>query len=143
MAEQIHVLYRDGRIETPDEKTTRDYTQVDGETDPNSLTTFNSQSLVVQFNSIADGRGFSLVKSIRQDCAYQGEIIASGNINPDQLSYAFQVGFDAVLVSAEKWREYGEDSWRSAVSPLVKLSYSQTQSESLQSIWQQRHRAQA
>lgn len=139
MAEQVHVLYRDGRIEAQDAKTTDSYQQVDGETDPKTLTPFDSISIVVRFNSIADGRGFSLVKSIRRDLAYQGNIYASGDINPDQLSYAFQVGFDAVLVSPERWQEYGESSWRSAVSPVVKLSYSQTKSESLQSIWQKRH----
>ncbi len=140
MGDDAQIVYSDGRIETRNAQSTTGFQQVDGETDPGTLTPFTTQSIIVNFNSIADGRGFSLVKAIRQNTGYQGAIFASGDINPDHLSFAFQVGFDAVIVSAERWQKYGGDSWRAALNPAVRLSYSQTHSKSLQSIWQQRHR---
>lgn len=139
MVDQVVVLNSDGRIDTLNENSISNYQHVDGDTDPTTLPMFDDRTIVINFNSSADGRGFSLVKAIRQDRDYQGKIMAAGDINPDQLSLAFQVGFDAVIVPAENLHNYGEDSWRAALNPSVQLSYSKTQSDAINSIWQQRH----
>ena len=93
---------------------------------------------VVQFNGVADGRGFSQARALRE-AGYSGHLYAGGFINPDQLSMVFQTGFDGVLVSAERWQDYSEESWLSALEPVVNLSYALTASSQHRSIWQARH----
>lgn len=141
MPEIIYLLQADGTVgELPAEEATL-YKCLDGETDPASVdfADIQGEPLLIAFNGVADGRGFSFVKSIRQDHGYQGLVYASGYINPDQLSFAFQCGFDGVLVNPDRWEAYGAESWQSVLNPVVKLSYSLTESQPVRSIWQQRH----
>lgn len=139
--EQSYLLNADGTVESVGADAIALFRFVDGEADHHAFTEeqLDALTIVVSFNSVADGRGFSQVKAIRQDHKYPGKILAGGFINPDQLSLAFQVGFDGVLVSEKSWQDYGGDAWKSALNPLVNLSYVATDSNALRSIWQQRH----
>lgn len=145
MSDLVRLLKADGSIDELDAKSSALFTCLDGETDPATLSAANIQSdpLVVVFNGVADGRGFSLAKALLGNLEYQGKLFAAGYINPDQLSLAFQAGFHGVLVSADSWQDYGIDSWQAAMSPIVNLSYAATESQALQSIWQSRHSKQA
>ena len=141
MPEIIYLLRPDGAIEELQAEKANLYKYLDGETDPATVTLADVQAnpLVIAFNGAADGRGFSFIKAIRHDPGYRDPVYASGHINPDQLSLAFQCGFDGVLVSTRQWEAYGAEVWRSALNPLVNLSYSLTESQPIGSIWQQRH----
>ncbi len=145
MPDIIYLLQPDGVVEELPQDKAAQYKIVDGETDPATVTPADLQGdpqsdpLVIAFNGVADGRGFSFIKALRQDLGYTGKVYASGFINPDQLSFAFQCGFDGVLVSPDRWEVYSAEGWQSALNPVVNLSYSLTQSQPIQSIWQQRH----
>lgn len=49
----------------------------------------------INFPAFADGRGFSLARSLRESYQYRGEIIALGNFMQDQLYYLKRCGFDS------------------------------------------------
>jgi len=90
MPEIIYLLQADGEIEELAAEKATIYQVMDGETDPASigLADIQAEPLVIAFNGVADGRGFSLVKAVRQDLGYRGRVYASGFLNPDQLSFA-------------------------------------------------------
>ncbi len=142
MSDIIRLLKADGSIDELEAQSVSAFEHLDGETDAATLhaTAIATDPLVIEFNGVADGRGFSLANMVLENLDYQGRLYAAGYVNPDQLSLAFQTGFHGVLVSAERWEDYGSDSWLTALSPLVKLSYAGTQSPALQSIWQMRHK---
>lgn len=140
MSEQARLLCTTGAIKLQSPEWLESLTRIDGEIDPLSLAELNLaiDKLAVDFNGVADGRGFSQAKAVR-DIGYQGSLYAAGYINPDQLSLAFQTGFDGVLVSAVRWADYGEDVWTEALAPIVNHSYAITSSSAHRSIWQLRH----
>jgi len=145
MPEIKYLLQPDGVVEElPADKATL-FICLDGESNStteslaDSLANSLSEPVVIAFNGVADGRGFSLIKALRQNLGYSGQVYASGYINPDQLSFAFQCGFDGVLVNPDRWDAYGSEAWKSALNPVVNLSYSVTESRPVRSIWQQRH----
>jgi len=90
--------------------------------------------LLVNFPFSADGRGFSLAAFFTQQNA-QGQLIATGFINPDQVSLLFQCGFDAVLIDATQIESYGWDAWVAALQPVVNLTYARTAHSATRSIW--------
>lgn len=98
----------------------------------------NIKQIVVKFKSSADGRGFSMAAAIRDGRGYNGRLIAGGQLNPDQLSLAFQCGFDAVIVENTQWSRYGKDAWMKAMNPNVNRSYLQTYCRGFESIWESR-----
>jgi len=104
----------------------------------NELPALISESIEVDFLSSADGRAFSLPRFLKTQCSYQGRVIATGKINPDQLSYALQCGFDGVVVDEDRWDTYGEQAWLAALHPEVSFSYATTSSSAVYSIWAQR-----
>lgn len=91
----------------------------------------------IEFQSSADGRGFSLLSRLRQ-LFPDATIFATGELNPDQLSMALQCGFDGVVVSEPRWLQYGEAVWQAALVPVVNLSYRTTAGKAISSIWQRR-----
>lgn len=95
----------------------------------------------VNFLTSADGRGFSIPRIIREQLQYRGLFHVSGGINPDQLSLAFQSGYDGVQVSEADWCRYTEDAWLDSLSPVVSLSYAVTESVGVRSIWELRKTA--
>lgn len=140
MSDAVRLLNKDGKVSQPDAVAVSLLLRINGEADPANAETVNHHAdvVVVEFNGVADGRGFSLIKALR-DSGFKGKVYAGGFINPDQLSLVFQTGFDGALVCGESWRDYGEESWLSALTPVVNLSYTITESGQHRSIWQQRH----
>ena len=51
--------------------------------------------VTVEFPALADGRGFSIARLLREDYGYGGEIRARGNFIQDQLFYLKRVGVNA------------------------------------------------
>ncbi len=143
MSNTIRLLNADGTIEELDAIEASQFMYLDGEIDLAQLNAnvITAGPLVIEFNGVADGRGFSLAKAVQGSLNYGGRLYAAGFVNPDQLSLAFQTGFHGVLVSDERWEDYGSESWQSALSPIVNLSYAGTQSPKLKSIFQMRHGA--
>jgi uncharacterized protein (DUF934 family) len=73
----------------------------------------------VAFPGMADGRGFSLARRLR-DLGYRGRLRAAGPLISDQLRAALRVGFDeielpddlAVRQPGEHWRMRQQGSYR-------------------------------
>lgn len=60
--------------------------------------------LVVEFPAVADGRGFSLARLLRDQYGYGGELRARGHVLRDQVFFLQRVGcnaFESCLLSAE------------------------------------------
>ncbi len=94
--------------------------------------------IVLNFTSSADGRGFSMAAALRERLGYTGKLYAGGQLIPDQLSLAFQCGFDAVIVDSEQWRRYGSESWMKGLNPDVSRSYLRSHRDDFESIWEHR-----
>jgi len=91
--------------------------------------------IVVTFTSSADGRGFSIAAALRERRGYEGKLFAGGQLIPDQLSLAFQCGFDAVIVDSAQWSRYGKASWVNGLNPDISRSYMQSHWSDIESIW--------
>jgi len=65
----------------------------------------------IPFPSFADGRGFSLAKTLR-NLGYQGRLRAKGHIISDQFSYALDSGFDEVEIDEEQAERQPENHWK-------------------------------
>ena len=78
--------------------------------------------ITIDFPNFADGRGFSLAHEVRQTHGFKGELWASGALIPDQYVFARSCGFDAVIVSDERFARQGEEGWAEAADAL-KLRY--------------------
>ncbi len=72
-------------------------------------------TLLIEFPSFADGRGFSVAKQLRERYNYKGLLIADGELIPDQYAFAMQCGFDAVRVNHETFSIQAEDDWRNSL----------------------------
>lgn len=55
----------------------------------------NVQVIAIDFPAFADGRGFSLARTLREHSDYSGEIRAIGSFILDQVFYLSRCGFDA------------------------------------------------
>jgi len=98
--------------------------------------------IVVRFPSSADGRGFSMAAALRERLGYEGKVFARGQLIPDQLSLAFQCGFDAVIVDSAQWSCYGKASWVKGLNPDISRSYMQSHWSDIESIWRRRENLQ-
>jgi len=72
-------------------------------------------TLLIEFPSFADGRGFSIARQLREQHNYKGLLIADGELIPDQYAFAMQCGFDAVRVSHDTFSIQTEDDWRNSL----------------------------
>jgi uncharacterized protein (DUF934 family) len=52
----------------------------------------------VNFPNLADGRGYSIARLLRERHGYAGELRAVGDVQRDQLFYLARCGFDAYLL---------------------------------------------
>ncbi len=95
----------------------------------------SEQVLLIEFQSVADGRGFSSAAELRENDGYKGLLYACGRLNPDQLTLAFQCGFDGMVVDEQGWVSYGEAAWQQALKPVVDSGYAQTRWNAIDSIW--------
>lgn len=73
------------------------------------------KTILVDFPSFADGRGFSIARQLRKTHGFTGQIIADGPLIPDQYVMALQCGFDAVRVDAETFSRQAESHWFEAM----------------------------
>ncbi|MEO0636000.1 MAG: DUF934 domain-containing protein [Pseudomonadota bacterium] len=53
-------------------------------------------AIALDFPSFADGRSYSKAQLLRSEHAYQGELIAVGDVLPDQVALMLRVGFDVL-----------------------------------------------
>jgi len=98
----------------------------------------STKALVIAFDSGSDGRGFSMIAELRECNGYERTVYASGALIPDQVSLAFQCGFDGVIVTRQQFDLYGEESWRVALTPLVNNGYVESNWSTIESIWTRR-----
>jgi uncharacterized protein (DUF934 family) len=58
--------------------------------------------VAVNFPKFADGRGYSIARTLRERYGYAGELRAIGDVLHDQLFYLRRCGFDAFALRADK-----------------------------------------
>ena len=73
------------------------------------------KTIIVDFPSFADGRGFSIARELRKKYGFTGDLIADGPLIPDQYVYALQCGFDAVRVDGVTYERQAESHWFDAL----------------------------
>ena len=83
--------------------------------------------IIIDFPSMADGRGFSLARLLREK-GYQGTLYAAGGLICDQYRHARQSGFDGVLLTKEQANKMPEQHWLEQVA-RVSVSYRDRLSE--------------
>ncbi len=59
------------------------------------------QTIIIEFDSFADGRIFSVARQLRQSFDYQKRIILCGPMIADQYGFAIQCGVDAIMIPEE------------------------------------------
>ena len=73
---------------------------------------FNRLALIrIRFPGMADGRGFSIARKLRQ-LGFHGRLRAVGHIIPDQFRAAMRVGFDELEISEEQAIRQPESQWQ-------------------------------
>lgn len=72
-------------------------------------------TILIEFPSFADGRGFSLARQLREKYKFEGELIADGDLIPDQHAFALQCGFDGVHVESSILARHTIEDWRRAL----------------------------
>lgn len=82
------------------------------ETDPDTLTYPPEDIALVRvaFPSIADGRGFTIARSLRR-MGYHGRLRACGQIMPDQYGMARCAGFDEVEIDDTRAARQPQADW--------------------------------
>jgi phosphoadenylyl-sulfate reductase (thioredoxin) len=73
------------------------------------------KTILVNFPSYADGRGFSIARQLRKTYGFTGAIIADGPLIPDQYAMALQCGFDAVRLDGKTFSIQTESDWFEAM----------------------------
>ena len=107
-------------------------------TDRSNTDHSNTEKVVIEFGSASDGRGFSLIAGFRECNSFNQVVYASGALIPDQVSLAFQCGFDGIIITQRQIDLYGEKSWCNALTPLVDNGYVKSNWGRIDSIWAQR-----
>lgn len=67
--------------------------------------------IAIAFPNFADGRGFSLARSLRQ-IGYKGRLRAVGDLIADQYAMARRVGFDEIEITQEMSERQDEAQWQ-------------------------------
>jgi len=73
----------------------------------------NVPLLRINFPTSADGRGFSIAKTLRQ-YGYKGHIRAYGHLLADQYPLALRCGFDDIEITGEHAIRQPESQWADA-----------------------------
>ena len=105
---------------------------------PSESETLCAGYAMIEFQSVGDGRGFSLAAELTEGERFKRPLYACGKLIPDQLSLAFQCGFDGVVIDDISWRLYGESAWLEALKPLVDNGYLRNSWRAIDSIWERR-----
>ena len=93
---------------------------------------------MIEFQSVGDGRGFSLAAELTEGERFKRPLYACCKLIPDQLSLAFQCGFDGVVIDDDGWQLYGESAWLEALKPIVDNGYLRNSWRAIDSIWERR-----
>ncbi|MEM7071332.1 MAG: DUF934 domain-containing protein [Pseudomonadota bacterium] len=91
------------------------------------------QMIVINFNNLNDGRGFSLAHLIRRDYNFKGEIRAKGHLIPDQCAYLMQCGFSTIEISEAQFERHPLPQWQNAFNAIA-LTYPKNKATSRQPI---------
>lgn len=111
----------------------------DGDADPSGLKIQpDTLTIVVNFVSTADGRGFSLARHLRNRLNFQGELYAAGKLIPDQVRAAFACGFNAVLVTKEQEVQYGLRHWLDTIGGHDQTYYWASGAVGMRQAWLER-----
>lgn len=73
------------------------------------------ESILIDFPSYADGRGFSLARQLRKKYGYEGLLVAEGPLISDQYAFALQCGFDAVHIDDKTLSRHTIEDWHTAL----------------------------
>jgi uncharacterized protein (DUF934 family) len=61
----------------------------------------------LRFPKFQDGRSYSIAYLLKSQYAYQGELRVCGKINPDQVTFLIEVGFDSIELDHEdQWTDF-------------------------------------
>ncbi|WP_170338840.1 DUF934 domain-containing protein [Ruegeria arenilitoris] len=90
---------------------------VTSDTDPDELfeRLGNTRMVRVDFPSFADGRGFTIARTLRLN-GYEGRLRAKGHVLADQYAMARRSGFDEVEIDADLAARQPEDQWLARAS---------------------------
>lgn len=77
------------------------------------------KTILIDFPSYADGRGFSIARQLRKTYGFTGSLIADGPLIPDQYSMALQCGFDAVRLDGKTFAIQAESDWFNAMDAFA------------------------
>lgn len=58
--------------------------------------------IALQFDKYSDGKAYSTARVLREHYGYKGELRAIGDVPRENLTYQYQVGFDAFAVRANQ-----------------------------------------
>lgn len=89
--------------------------------------------VVLEFPQFVDGRAYSQARVLRQ-LGFAGQLRATGNVLPDQLSFMLEVGFDAFEVADRFPPELWQRTWRG-----LSLSYQPVSQPDRLHVWQARN----
>lgn len=79
--------------------------------DANALTLTPALEMIrVAFPSFADGRGFTIARTLRLR-GYKGRLRAKGHVLADQYAMARRAGFDEVEIDSDLAARQPEDQW--------------------------------
>jgi uncharacterized protein (DUF934 family) len=106
----MSIIVRDDGFHADDY--TGDVTEIAPDTHPEDLPSdFAGVGLIrIAFPSFADGRGFTLARSLR-GAGYTGRLRAAGHVIADQYTMARRSGFDEVEISEELAQRQPADQW--------------------------------
>lgn len=103
---------------------------------------FNQLTLIsVDFPSFADGRGFSIARTIR-NAGFKGELRAFGPLIADQYAYARSCGFNTIEMPDEIAARQSEAQWKDANESLS-LSYQRSYVHGVNILDQRRNSSQS
>ena len=91
-------------------------------------------AVAVAFPKVADGRGYSTGRLLRERYGYRGELRAVGDVQRDQLYFLWQCGFDAFALRP------GEDAEK-ALSAFNELTEAYQSSAARPPLFRRRHAA--
>ncbi|MEO9336721.1 DUF934 domain-containing protein [Mesorhizobium sp. SB112] len=85
--------------------------------------------IAVEFPKFRDGRGFTMVRTLRTKYGFQGDIRAIGYVLPDQFAPLVQCGFSSIVTSAEhppeQWQQKAASLGGTPPKPLVQRMINQ------------------
>ena len=76
--------------------------QVANDIDPQALSLEGIDRIELVFPKFTDGRAFSQAYLLRRRCGFEGELVATGDVLPDQLALMQRAGFDLAVLRADQ-----------------------------------------